>query len=751
MEREFESGRSELESEGVSAPTLETSETIVEIALPCPLYQGFDYRFPSILGSPQLGVRVRVNFGNRTMIGVVIAIKNQSNVPADKLKDVEVLLDTTPALSPDLFELSLWISSYYHAPIGEVFQLSLPLGLRQGDPRYAEQKLYAITEEGIIWREDPANQNARVKVAILEHFSMGDGLVEAAILAKFPTFKNHRKMLLNEGLLTTLTQYDDALSSPKMPLDNGSLTLTSTQQRVVDELTAKRSGVALLEGVTGSGKTAVYTEIAREMLKQGRQVLMLVPEIGLTPQFVGRIEAALKVRVGVIHSQISDSERLNTWRDAELGRVDLLIGTRSALFTPFRDLGLIILDEAHDSSYLQRDGVRYSAHNSAIQRASLLKIPIILGTATPSFESLKNVVEGRYSHHLLTERVQGELPTWEIIDCNTTAIYDGLTTPLLDEIEATLARQEQVLIFLNRRGFSPVITCLDCGWMAECTDCSAYLNYHRATGLLHCHHCAKRYPYPKVCPKCNGRDFKLLGAGTQKIEKALSDAFPLATVLRFDRDNVGSAASIASHLDQIASHSADIIIGTQMLAKGHDFPNITLVALVNSDGLFFSNDFRAEEKLAQLLMQVSGRAGRGDKRGKVIVQTLFPEHALFHELPKVGYHQFAKSRLEIRKLVDLPPYTFQAFLQAEAKVLTDAQVYLEQLMAEVPVSEGLHKTPVMPNYMSRRQGYFRVHAILQATSRGELHRVLYRLVRLAEFNKRHDVRFLVEVDPIEFN
>lgn len=726
------------------------SGTLIEVALPCPLYRGFDYLCPAELGTPTLGARVKLFFGHRPMIGVVIAIKEKSDLPMDKLRNIEELLDSAPVLSPDLFSLSLWIAQYYHAPVGEVFQLSLPLGLRQGEPKYQEQVGYRLTERGQNWRRDKSNQNARVKVAILEELQIEHVILEELLITQFPTFKNHRKFLLDEGLIEEVLLSDDQKTSVSSPKPSGELRLSEAQQKIVDELSLKREGVALLEGVTGSGKTAVYTEIARHILLQGRQVLMLVPEIGLTPQFVSRIERSLGVRVGVIHSQISDNERLKAWRETSLGRIDLLIGTRSALFTPFRDLGLIILDEAHDGSYLQRDGVRYSAHNSAIQRANLLNIPIILGTATPTFESLKNVVEGRYSHHLLTERVKGQLPEWEVIDCNKSALYDGLTPELLDAIEATIARGEQVLVFLNRRGFSPVIACLDCGWMAECNDCSAYLNYHRSTGLMHCHHCAKRYPYPHHCPKCHGRDFKLLGAGTQKIEKALADAFPLAKVLRFDRDAVRSASGMEAHLEKISSQSADIIIGTQMLAKGHDFPNITLVALVNSDGLFFSNDFRAEEKLAQLLMQVSGRAGRGEKRGKVLIQTMFPDHALFHELPKVGYHQFAKTRLEVRELVGLPPYSFQALLQVEAREEQTAQRYLEELLQMLPANQSLYKTPVMPNILSRRQGFYRVHAILQSDQRGELHRALFYLVRLAEANKRSGVRFLVEVDPLDF-
>ena len=733
-------------------------EVIVEVALPCPLHKTFEYiaevsdaHSDSCNAEALIGCRVSVNFARRKMIGVVTCVKSESEFPREKLKKISARLDSLPILSNELLQLALWIAHYYHAPIGEVLQLFLPAMLRQGKPLYEAQAVYRLTDAGQMWQADIANKSARAKWAIMHFIQPDKRYLESALLAEFPNFKSHRKALLEAGLLAEEMAEDSQLVPPQLPTRELPLVLTQAQQTVVDGIVTQNAGVSFIEGVTGSGKTAVYTEIARDFLAKGQQVLMLVPEIGLTPQFVSRIEKALGVRVGVIHSQITDRERLNAWRDALLGRVDLIIGTRSALFTPFARLGLIIVDEAHDGSYIQRDGVRYSAHNSAIKRANLAGVPLILGSATPTYESVRNIKEGRFSHYQLPARVSGAMPSWEIINCHEEKIYDGISDKVLDAIEATIGRNEQVLLFLNRRGFSPVLTCLDCGDMLECDHCSSYLNYHRTTGMLHCHHCATKYPYPERCNACGGSSFKELGAGTQKIEKSLADAFPLAKVLRFDRDNVKNSRDLEAHLTIIGDNEADIIIGTQMLAKGHDFPNITLVVLLNSDGLFFANDFRAEEKMAQLLMQVSGRAGRGEKRGTVMVQTMFPDNSLFHELPKIGYHAYAEKSLEVREILALPPYAYQILVQVEARSEAEANHYLEGLLGMLPPAEGLEITPVMPNNLKRRQGFYRVHAILQSEARAPLHRAAYHLRQLYDANIRAGIRLLIEVDPLDFS
>ncbi|GGZ96800.1 primosomal protein N' [Ignatzschineria ureiclastica] len=734
---------------------MEQPADIVEVALPCPLYKTFDYLTPIPVKE---GIRVEINFAGRRVVGVVMAVKSESDYPREKLKAVTTILDEAPILQPQLLALAKWMASYYHAPIGEVIQLFLPASLRQGRSLFAVELTYQMTPAGMMWREAKENQRAKAKLAILNSLSPEKYYSEADLLRAFPNFKNHCRALVQEGLLEVQERLHNEIASPQFPTKEPAHQLTEAQQSIVDTVVQQaiearnpQDRISFIEGVTGSGKTAVYTEIARAVLARGEQVLMLVPEIGLTPQFVSRIVQALGVRVGVIHSQVTDSERFATWRGAMLGELDLVIGTRSALFTPFARLGLMIIDEAHDGSYIQRDGVRYSAHNSAIKRAILESVPLILGSATPTYESILNIEQGRFRYYPLPERVSGKMPDWEIINCHEEKVYDGISNRVLEAIEATIARKEQVLIFLNRRGFSPVLACLDCGVMLECDHCSCYLNYHRTTGKLHCHQCGRHYPYPDHCTACGGKTFKELGVGTQKIEKVLSDAFPQANVLRFDRDSVKNSRDLEAHLTQIGEASADIIIGTQMLAKGHDFPNITLVVLLNSDGLFFANDFRADEKLAQLLVQVSGRAGRGEKRGKVMVQTMFPEHALFHQLPKVGYHAYALEALEIRQLLELPPYAYQILVQVEARSEMEAYHYLEGIMAFLPTIEEVEVTPVMPNNLSRRQDYYRVHTIFKSQSRTKLHQMALQLRYIYEANVRKDIRLLIEVDPIDFS
>ncbi len=742
----------------------------LDVILPVPLRRTFEYSLPAEWANrAQTGMRVVVPFGRgkRTLVGIIQAVKSDCEYDAKKIKPIVSLLDREPLIGEHEFRLMRWMSRYYHAPIGEVMPLFLPPKLRKGAPLHEMEAMIALTEKSLPWLAAEGSSRETVKHTIVTTISEkgmpikaeegGDGItypsIEKALLRElFPTLPSHLRELIKRGLLTEFerplaTEWD----ATHFPSEASSFELSEAQQTAVNSVELEK-GVYLLEGVTGSGKTAVYTEIARRVLKTGKQVLLLLPEIGLTPQFITRIEKELNVRMAVIHSRLTDNERFEAWNAARTGKIDLLIGTRSALFTPFVRLGAILIDESHDPSYIQQDGVRYSAVNSGIQRAMRLNIPIVLGTATPTLENYLNIDSGLWKHLKLPHRVKGQLPDWQIVDNNVEAVYDGLSGTLLNEIEATLARKEQVLIFLNRRGFSPVIMCRSCGWMAKCDDCDAYLNFHRATNRLHCHHCGHQEGYPEVCPECGVNDFQWVGVGTQKLEKVLSDAFPAANVMRFDSDSMAEKGEFEASVAKIIAGEIDIIIGTQMLAKGHDFENITLVALVNPDGLFFSNDFRAEEKLAQTLMQVSGRAGRSQKPAKVVIQTLFPSHAVFTELPKVGYQRFTRSLLEMRKLLELPPYSHHALIQVEARAEQQAFHYLEGILAATPkeMFDGVRTMPVMPNRLSRRQGYYRVHTILQAKERSDLHRAIYYLMALYECNPVTDLRFLIEIDPVDY-
>ncbi len=741
----------------------EDREPILAVALPLPLRKSFDYRLKeedyhaltsgAMESTSLVGRRVRVPFGNRQLIGMIVEIKREADWPLEKIKRA-TLIDDAPLISGSLLQLMFWMSRYYHAPIGEVMTLFLPSKLRQGEPLYPLERIWQIGAQAKEWLADEKHKRQRVKYPLVEWAMEHLPMEESAIIAEHPNFLVHARPLEKSGILKSeevmKREGEYILPSPQLK-ERGTLALNREQSAALDSILAHEKGVTLLEGVTGSGKTAVYIEVARAHLKRGEQVLFLVPEIGLTAQFMERLEQQLGVPYGVIHSHLSDEERLSAWRDARSGALSLLVGTRSALLTPFKNLGLIVIDEAHDSSYLQRDGVRYSAHNSALMRAHLESIPTILGSATPHLELLHHALNGHYHHVLLTERAKGSMPSWEVIDCNHEQLFEGLSLPLLNAIEARLEAGEQSLLFLNRRGFSPILYCDDCGAMAECDHCSAYLNYHRTTHLLHCHHCATKRPLPQVCQRCGGAHLSFIGVGTQRLEKVLRDAFPQAKVLRFDRDSVRNSYDFETQRQLVIDNRADIIIGTQMIAKGHDFPNITLVGLINSDGFFFANDFRAEERLAQLLMQVSGRAGRGERSGHLMIQSYFPEHELFQELPKIGYRAYLESLLPLREMLSLPPYSHQALVQAEAKSEGEAEHYLKGVIeaSGIGAEENLQQMPVMPMSMHRRQGYYRAYALLQSLERSTLHRAVSTLIATVEVNPRSDIRFIVEIDPQE--
>lgn len=753
----------------------------LDIILPLPFHQTFEYAYQAkrcvindyseVNPTSLMGRRVLVPFGqgNRKRVGLVLHAKKMPTLPPEKIKSIEMLLDSEPLLDQAQFELMTWLSHYYHAPLGEVMLLFLPPWLRKNRPTFSKETYITITPLGIEWLKDPKHDRAYVKKELLGQLIevKTEGIHEDQLKKTYAT--SHLTALYKAELISKITKTavgdESARKQPRIIPNNlqpsPPFTLTEAQTKAITAVCHQQHPVYLLEGVTSSGKTAVYIEIARYYLQKGQQVLLLIPEIGLTEQHIKSIKKSLGGRVGVIHSRLTEKRRYQMWEKARQGEIDLLVGTRSALFTPFHSLGVILIDEAHDDSYHQQEGVRYSAIYTALKRGTLLKIPVLLGTATPQLEYYANITRHHWRHLLLPERVKGRLPHWQIIDKNHVDVYDGLSKPLLDAIEETLGRGEQALLFLNRRGYSPVIRCGSCGFMPHCPHCDSYLNYHRirfnegvgerARGELRCHHCGYKKYYHKECSQCKKEALIEIGVGTQKLEKALKDAFPYAHTIRFDTDSMAKKERFDGAIRAITEGEIDLIIGTQMLAKGHDFHNITLVALINPDGLFFSNDFRAEEKLAQILMQVSGRAGRSDKKAKVMIQTYFPEHALFTVLPKVGYQEFIKRLLAERKALDLPPFSHQATIQVEAKKEGRASQYLQDLIATLPteVMEEVQQTPIIPNHLSRRQGYYRYFILLQAEKRKVLHRALFHVRQLNETYSQAGVRVLLTVDPRE--
>jgi len=540
--------------------------------------------------------------------------------------------------------------------------------------------------------------------------------------------------------------------NPLVNLDNR-LTLNKQQALAFSQLLFQDGfNVWLLEGVTGSGKTEIYLQYIEEVLKKGKQVLVLVPEIGLTPQTVRRFQARFNVEIDVLHSNLNDTQRLNVWERARTGQSAIVIGTRSALFTQFSDLGLIILDEEHDSSFKQQDGWRYHARDLGIVLAQKLNIPILLGSATPSLESLNNVQNGKYHHLVLSKRAGNATALRQfVIDLKHQRIQNGLSEPLLQRMQEHLEKGNQVLLFLNRRGFAPVLLCHECGWIDECHHCEKPYTYHQHQRVLRCHHCGAQKTVPMQCGHCGSTHLVTTGLGTEQLEETLKARFPQYNIARIDRDSTARKGKLEGYLEDIQQGKSQILIGTQMLAKGHHFPNVTLVALVNVDNALFSLDFRAEERLAQLYVQVAGRSGRAEKQGEVVLQTHYPDHPLLTTLLEKGYQAFAEETLKLRHNMGLPPFSFQALFKAQCRHSEEAENALSQLASffyEQKI-EGLQVLGPIPAPFSKKAGQYRWQLLLQHVSRKQLQAALSRYS--PELIKSSQVRLILDVDPLDLS
>lgn len=722
---------------------------IVQVAVPCPLYSLFDYELDADISNSPIGCRVKVPFGRQSLVGVVLAVVEQSEY--SKLKAAQLLDKESPSFTEDLLKLGQWVSDYYHAPIGLVFRMMLPQRLRRNEEYQRSSETYLeLSDNFSEWLENNSSKKARV--ALVEQLMNYVPIERNRFCGLFSNFKAHEKALVADNVVLHVEQYAIAEDFTQHVFPELPYILNNEQQNAVDSIVLDQFSVSVLEGVTGSGKTAVYLELVKRVLAKGQQVLILVPEIGLTPQFIERVENILKIPFVVVHSEVNETQKMRAWEAAKHHIVPLVIGTRSSMFTPFDNLGMIIIDEEHDGSYRQHDTVRYSAHDAAIQRAYLLNIPLILGSATPILETLYNIERERYKLLPLKERAKGSIPQWQVIDMNETMVMDGISVELLNAIEATINRKEQVVIYINRRGYSPVLMCEVCGWIPECKACEYRLTVYRRSNNLRCHHCGYIERLPHQCPSCQNALLKMHGQGTERIEKALQDAFPKANVVRFDRDQLKNKTAFESAVDDVIAGNVDIIIGTQMIAKGHDFAKVTLVGIMDIDGILYSADFRAEEKLAQTLMQVSGRSGRDVAHGQVVIQTNFPEHSLFTELPIQGYAKFARNLLEQRKHFDFPPYEYQALFQMEGKDEKATLQAFEQLMMGLNCQDyPVGITPIYPNSLSKRQHYYRFYVVLQSKSRKALHQLVRHLMYEAANRLPSQIRHFCEIDPWDFD
>ncbi len=725
------------------------ASTVWQIALPLPLPHGFDYLpVPGCSIAPARGSRIRVPFGRGSRIGFFLGEAAPASATT-VLREAESVLDPDASLFDDaLWHSLVWAASYYQRALGEVLASALPVPLRQGEPLPDTRVPH--------WRLSEAGGSARTglrqgsRPRILAD-RLAAGACDAATLAALdPKWRQALRTLEARGF-THLELRPCALA----PADDRrpALPLSQAQRDAVDviESMAGRFGTALLEGVTGSGKTEVYLAAIEHCLAQGRQALVLVPEIGLTPQAIRRYGERLPVPVHALHSGLSDSERAHAHARMARGEARVLIGTRSAVFSPLPQAGLIVIDEEHDGSYKQQDGFRYHARDFALVRARQLDIPVLLGSATPSLETLQHARSGRYRWLKLRERAAGARPPRvRVLDLRGQRLENGLSRPMLDAIGNCLARGEQALVFRNRRGYAPVLLCHDCGWHAECPRCDRPMTLHGRQRLI-CHHCGHRRGVPPACPDCGGLALTPQGAGTERLEQGLAACFPDVPLVRVDRETTRHRDALGRHFDSLGEHPG-ILVGTQMLAKGHDLPNLTLVAIASIDDGLFSADFRAGERLAQLLIQVAGRAGRAQRPGEVVLQTHHPEHPLLQTLVTRGYPAFAEAELAERAAAGFPPFSRLALLRAEAPQADALQAFLDAAHAFARGHAEVTAHPPMPAPMPRRAGRLRGQVLLESRQRPALQAVLRLLfAHLHALPEARRVRWSLDVDPIDLS
>ena len=657
------------------------------MALPVPLCRLYDYVIGEQFSQVEFvpGMRVSVPFGRRKeQVGMALAVAERTRVPAHRLKSINNVIDQQPLFSPHHFELLRWAADYYHYPLGETLFSTLPALLRQGKGAVAQ---------------DRADTAAAAQDGIASRgFDLNPQQVQA---------------------INAITASTDAHSTH------------------------------VLQGITGSGKTEVYIEAVRRVTEQGRQALILVPEIGLTTQFIERLKQRLPVNILVQHSALSDTQRLRNWLAARNGEVSVIIGTRSAVWTPLKAPGLYVVDEEHDPSYKQDSGFRYSARDIAVVRGKFDGVPVALGSATPSLETLKNIKGRKYLPQVLPARTAGaKPPEIRFIDLRKQPVSGALSKTLLSEIALTLEHNNQALLFLNRRGYAPVILCHACGWYAECTRCSTKMTFHKDKNCLVCHHCDARRNLPALCPDCEQPELVEVGHGTQRLDQTLAAHFPDARILRIDRDSTRRKGSMEKMLRAITTGDADLLIGTQMLAKGHHFPRLTLVGIVDADAGLLSADFRASERMAQLMVQVSGRAGREQRPGVVYIQTHFPEHPLLQTLVHRNYGEFADLLLKERRQAQLPPYAHLALLGAEATKAEVAEKFLRVAGDSLKNHHNLAVFGPLAAPIEKRRGRYRSQLLIQSGNRNTLRQALAPWRQTLEsMQEAKRVRWFLDVDP----
>jgi primosomal protein N' (replication factor Y) len=757
---------------------------ILQVALDTPLRRVFDYLPPA--GSDDLercgdlkpGIRLRVPFGRREMVGILVGVAGQSEIAQAKLKPAVAFLDAQPVFDAVTFELLRWAADYYHHPIGEVFAAALPVGLREGqavrdDPVYWEPSPAGRRELACVGPRRAPQQQALLRwlaqcgpstaAEIRRHFK--PPLLKALAAREWIVASNRRAAVGDVAMPGIHANPAAGAASEVVP------TAAQAQAVAAIEASLAHFAVHLLYGATGSGKTEVYLRAIGTAIAAGGQALVLVPEIALTPQLVQRFRARFGTGVVVLHSALPGALRRDAWRSAHNGDAQIVIGTRSAVFASLPRLALIVVDEEHDASYKQQEGFRYSARDLAVLRAQRAAVPIVLGSATPSLETLENVAQGRYSKLLLPRRPDApDPPALRLIDLKSHACEHGLSQPALQAIATHLKAGGQIIVFLNRRGYAPTLFCNQCGWVAPCAHCDARMTLHRRAAQLRCHHCGATAPVPAACTHC-GHPLNPVGQGTERVEETVARLFPDVPLARLDRDSAAGKGAMDAVLDRVSRGEARILVGTQMLTKGHHFPDVTLVVVLNADQGLFASDFRATERLAQTIIQVAGRAGRETRAGEVLIQTEFPEHPLLLRLITSGYEGFANDALEERREAAWPPYSRLALLRAEARDAGHLDAFLGAAAAlgqrtalgqrAVPgrheTAPGQHEAgppvailgPAIA-LLARRADHFRAHLLIQASGRPVLQRFLERWLRqVDQLAAPAGLRWSIDVDPLE--
>ena len=777
------------------------TEPVLQVAVPVPVRHPFDYLPPYPGSAPPVcpGARVRVPFGRASAVGVVVGVARASAVDARRLKRVREVIDAEPLLDPAMLKLLLWASGYFQHPVGEVVVGTLPRLLRLGRAPRAERTIrYAATTAGVrAFAEGIAG--APVQSRMLGLMLDAGGVSEAELGAAHRDWRRPLRALIAKGWAESVpdvprradppdgaggpdrpvriddqrrgTERPDGTDRSDRPVPNDDRqresdqpkapgrpdrpVLNAEQSRAVEAVEACLGEFSpfVLDGVTGSGKTEVYLRLIETAVARGRQALVLIPEIGLTPQLLARFRERLPYRVAALHSGLSDGERLSSWTHARNGTADVVVGTRSAVFVPLARPGLFIVDEEHDLSFKQQDGFRYSARDLAVVRARDAGAPVLLGSATPSLEAVENVRRGRYRRLELPHRAGGATPPRiDVVDLRARPFDSGLCDVLVDALEQTKARSEQALLFINRRGYAPRLMCYACGWIADCDRCDAHLVFHREDGRMRCHHCAAERAPAEECPECGSKNVRRLGLGTERVAGALERRVEGLRVARMDRDATRRRGSLEDLLDRVHAGEVDAVVGTQMLAKGHHFPNVTLVAILDADAGLFGIDFRATERMAQLLLQVAGRAGRGDRTGRVLLQTHHPEHPLLRVLVLEGYRKFCAEALAERRGARLPPFASLALVRAEALQRDAPPAFLRDAEARASARPhpGVSVLGPVPSPMERRAGRYRAQLLVDATSRAALQRFLPGwIAELESLPSARKVRWSVDVDPQE--